>query len=69
MGEGFVDHQSFFIFKGPLSHVHRSSFEIHDFDIQALYCGIRDTRTAGVLEGMLVAAKSSIIGLIPLDLF
>jgi hypothetical protein len=36
LGEEFVDHHSFFIFEGPVSHVHHSSFEVHDFDIQVL---------------------------------
>ena len=35
-GEDLVDHHSFFIFEGPVSHVHHSSFETHDFDIQVL---------------------------------
>ncbi|KAB5566207.1 Glyoxalase/Bleomycin resistance protein/Dihydroxybiphenyl dioxygenase [Coniochaeta sp. 2T2.1] len=31
-----VDHHTFFFFEGPKYHVHHSSFEVHDFDIQAL---------------------------------
>lgn len=31
-----VDHHCFFIFEGPVSHVHHSSFETHDFDTQLL---------------------------------
>lgn len=35
-GQEMVDHHSFFFFEGPKSHVHHSSFEVHDFDIQSL---------------------------------
>lgn len=35
-GEEMVDHHCFFFFEGPKFHVHHSSFEVHDFDIQAL---------------------------------
>ncbi|KAK2595122.1 hypothetical protein QQS21_007148 [Conoideocrella luteorostrata] len=31
-----VDHHTFFFFEGPKYHVHHSSFEVHDFDVQAL---------------------------------
>jgi len=31
-----VDHHVFFFFEGPEFHVHHSSFEVHDFDIQSL---------------------------------
>ncbi|KAK3386867.1 Glyoxalase/Bleomycin resistance protein/Dihydroxybiphenyl dioxygenase [Podospora didyma] len=31
-----VDHHAFFFFEGPKFHVHHSSFEVHDFDIQSL---------------------------------
>ncbi|KAF2099818.1 Glyoxalase/Bleomycin resistance protein/Dihydroxybiphenyl dioxygenase [Rhizodiscina lignyota] len=31
-----VDHHVFFFFEGPKFHVHHSSFEVHDFDIQSL---------------------------------
>lgn len=31
-----VDHHCFFFFEGPKFHVHHSSFEVHDFDVQAL---------------------------------
>ncbi|KAK4465764.1 Metapyrocatechase 2 [Cladorrhinum samala] len=31
-----VDHHTFFFFEGPKYHVHHSSFEVHDFDIQSL---------------------------------
>lgn len=36
LGEELVDHHCFFLFEGPVSHVHHSSFEVHDFDIQVL---------------------------------
>ncbi|GME29198.1 Glyoxalase/Bleomycin resistance protein/Dihydroxybiphenyl dioxygenase [Neofusicoccum parvum] len=36
LGEELVDHHSFFLFEGPEHHVHHSSFEVHDFDIQVL---------------------------------
>ncbi|KAL1858564.1 hypothetical protein Plec18170_002764 [Paecilomyces lecythidis] len=35
-GEELVDHHCFFLFEGPKSHVHHSSFETHDFDTQLL---------------------------------
>ncbi|KAH9217849.1 Glyoxalase/Bleomycin resistance protein/Dihydroxybiphenyl dioxygenase [Leptodontidium sp. 2 PMI_412] len=35
-GSEWVDHHSFFFFEGPKFHVHHSSFEIFDFDIQML---------------------------------
>ncbi|KAK4640898.1 hypothetical protein QC761_0096670 [Podospora bellae-mahoneyi] len=31
-----VDHHTWFFFEGPKYHVHHSSFEVHDFDIQSL---------------------------------
>ncbi|KAK3987198.1 Glyoxalase/Bleomycin resistance protein/Dihydroxybiphenyl dioxygenase [Cladorrhinum sp. PSN332] len=31
-----VDHHTFFFFEGPKYHVHHSSFEVHDFDVQSL---------------------------------
>ncbi|KAK6440388.1 hypothetical protein LTR95_003395 [Oleoguttula sp. CCFEE 5521] len=33
-GKELVDHHSFFFFEGPKWHVHHSSFETHDFDVQ-----------------------------------
>ncbi|KAL5591179.1 hypothetical protein FOVSG1_010068 [Fusarium oxysporum f. sp. vasinfectum] len=36
LGKTFTDHHSFFIFEGPKSHVHHSSFEVHDFDTEVL---------------------------------
>ncbi|UPK94661.1 hypothetical protein LCI18_005596 [Fusarium solani-melongenae] len=36
LGETFTDHHSFFMFEGPESHVHHSSFEVHDFDVEVL---------------------------------
>ncbi|MCJ1458505.1 hypothetical protein MMC28_008878 [Mycoblastus sanguinarius] len=36
LGEDMVDHHCFFIFEGPVSHVHHSSFEVFDFDTQVL---------------------------------
>lgn len=36
LGETFVDHHTFFIFEGPKSHVHHSSYEVHDFDTEVL---------------------------------
>ncbi|RMJ13719.1 hypothetical protein CDV36_006613 [Fusarium kuroshium] len=36
LGETFTDHHSFFIFKGPKSHVHHTSFEVHGFDVEVL---------------------------------
>lgn len=35
-GSERVDHHSFFFFEGPKFHVHHSSFEVFDFDIQML---------------------------------
>jgi hypothetical protein len=35
-GEEYVDHHSFFVSANPTSHVHHSSFEVHDFDTQNL---------------------------------
>jgi hypothetical protein len=35
-GSEMVDHHSFFFYDGPKFHVHHSSFEIFDFDIQML---------------------------------
>jgi hypothetical protein len=35
-GEEMMDHQCFFFFEGPRFHIHHSSFEVHDFDIQLL---------------------------------
>ncbi|KAL5083549.1 hypothetical protein Trisim1_001361 [Trichoderma cf. simile WF8] len=35
-GKEMVDHHSFFFYEGPKPHVHHSSFEVHDFDTQAL---------------------------------
>lgn len=35
-GLEFVDHHCFFIFSGPKSHVHHSSFEVFDFDTQVI---------------------------------
>lgn len=35
-GSEWVDHHSFFFFEGPSFHVHHSSFEVFDFDIQML---------------------------------
>jgi len=35
-GKEMVDHHAFFFFKGPEFHVHHSSFEVFDFDIQML---------------------------------
>mgnify|MGYP001090142859 CR=1 FL=1 len=35
-GQTPVDHHCFFFFEGPVSHVHHSSFETHDFDTQLL---------------------------------
>ncbi|KAF2179304.1 Glyoxalase/Bleomycin resistance protein/Dihydroxybiphenyl dioxygenase [Zopfia rhizophila CBS 207.26] len=36
LGEQLTDHHTFFIFEGPKSHVHHSSFEVHDFDTEVL---------------------------------
>ncbi|KAK2767557.1 hypothetical protein FQN54_003715 [Arachnomyces sp. PD_36] len=35
-GQELVDHHCFFMFEGPKSHVHHSSFETTDFDTQLL---------------------------------
>jgi hypothetical protein len=35
-GSERIDHHSFFFFEGPKFHVHHSSFEVFDFDIQML---------------------------------
>lgn len=35
-GQEMVDHHCFFFFQGPKFHVHHSSFEVFDFDIQML---------------------------------
>jgi hypothetical protein len=35
-GENLVDHHCFFFFEGPVSHIHHSSYEVHDFDRQVL---------------------------------
>jgi catechol 2,3-dioxygenase-like lactoylglutathione lyase family enzyme len=35
-GSEKVDHHAFFFFQGPKYHVHHSSFEVHDVDIQML---------------------------------
>ncbi|KAF4892117.1 Metapyrocatechase 2 [Colletotrichum fructicola] len=35
-GEKLVDHHSFFFFEGPRFHVHHSSYETHDSDMQFL---------------------------------
>ncbi|KAK2764668.1 trihydroxytoluene oxygenase [Colletotrichum kahawae] len=35
-GEQLVDHHSFFFFEGPKFHVHHSSYETHDSDMQFL---------------------------------
>jgi Glyoxalase/Bleomycin resistance protein/Dioxygenase superfamily len=35
-GKESVDHHCFFFFQGPKFHVHHSSYEVHDFDIQSL---------------------------------
>ncbi|KAJ5606472.1 hypothetical protein N7510_009253 [Penicillium lagena] len=35
-GEDLVDHHSFFMSTNATSHVHHCSFEVHDFDTQAL---------------------------------
>jgi len=36
LGEKYVDHHSFFMSLNSTSHVHHSSFEVHDFDTQLL---------------------------------
>ncbi|KAJ2898104.1 Metapyrocatechase [Zalerion maritima] len=36
LGVNFTDHHSFFIFQGPVSHVHHTSYEVHDFDTEVL---------------------------------
>jgi len=35
-GSEWVDHHSFFFFEGPKFHIHHSSFEVFDFDVQML---------------------------------
>lgn len=35
-GAEWVDHHCFFFFEGPKFHVHHSSFEVFDFDVQML---------------------------------
>jgi len=35
-GGEMVDHHCFFFFEGPKFHVHHSSFEVFDFDVQSL---------------------------------
>jgi len=35
-GSDYVDHHTFFMSTNPKKHVHHSSFEVHDFDTQAL---------------------------------
>lgn len=35
-GQEWVDHHAFFFYPGPKFHVHHSSFEVFDFDIQML---------------------------------
>lgn len=35
-GEDLVDHHTFFMSTNKTSHVHHCSFEVHDFDTQAL---------------------------------
>lgn len=35
-GEEWVDHHNFFITQGAKAHVHHSSFEVHDIDVQGL---------------------------------
>lgn len=35
-GKEQVDHHCFFFFEGPKYHVHHSSYEVHDFDVQGL---------------------------------
>ncbi|GJN75819.1 hypothetical protein PLICBS_009925 [Purpureocillium lilacinum] len=36
LGDKLVDHHTLFLSSGPTSHVHHSSFEVHDFDTQNL---------------------------------
>ncbi|ORY16639.1 Glyoxalase/Bleomycin resistance protein/Dihydroxybiphenyl dioxygenase [Clohesyomyces aquaticus] len=36
IGQAFTDHHTFFMSQNPTSHVHHSSFEVHDFDTQNL---------------------------------
>lgn len=35
-GSSYVDHHTFFMSSNPTLHVHHCSFEVHDFDTQAL---------------------------------
>lgn len=35
-GQEMVDHHCFFFYQGPQAHVHHTSYEVHDFDTQAL---------------------------------
>jgi len=35
-GKEQVDHHTFFFYAGPKFHVHHSSYEVHDFDVQKL---------------------------------
>lgn len=35
-GDEVVDHHCLLFFEGPKFHVHHSSYEVHDFDIQSL---------------------------------
>ncbi|KAI1431049.1 trihydroxytoluene oxygenase [Xylaria sp. CBS 124048] len=35
-GDSYVDHHSFFLNKNATSHVHHSSYEVHDYDTQML---------------------------------
>ncbi|EUC31343.1 hypothetical protein COCCADRAFT_6742 [Bipolaris zeicola 26-R-13] len=36
LGPGYTDHHTIFLSSNPTSHVHHSSFEVHDFDTQNL---------------------------------
>jgi len=36
LGPQAVDHHAFFFFEGPKYHIHHTSYEVHDFDIQSL---------------------------------
>lgn len=36
LGESLVDHHCFFLAASPTTHVHHSSFEVHDYDTQNL---------------------------------
>lgn len=35
-GDEYVDHHSFFMTRNKTSHIHHSSYEVHDFDTQNL---------------------------------